>query len=54
MTRAVSFMLAGRIDDLQTGSGDPSDRIKTHLDGYSDLTPGAAMLGVSECQGVSL
>ena len=46
--------LDGRIADLKTGTGDASARIKTYLDGYSELTPAAAILGVSECQGVSL
>jgi hypothetical protein len=35
-------------------AGDASTRIKAYLRGYSDLTPVAAVLGVSECQGVSL
>jgi hypothetical protein len=46
--------LDGRIADLEAGTGDASDRIKAYLDGYSDLTPAAAVLGLSECQGVSL
>jgi hypothetical protein len=50
MVRAID----GRIHDLRAGKGDASDRVKAYLDGYSDLTPVAAVLGVSECQGVSL
>jgi hypothetical protein len=50
MVRAID----GRISDLRAGKGNASDRIKAYLDGYSDLTPVAAVLGVSECQGVSL
>lgn len=46
--------LDGRIADLEAGTGDASARIKTYLDGYSQLTPAAAVLGISECQGVSL
>jgi hypothetical protein len=46
--------LDGRIADLEEHRGDASDRIRAYLDGYSDLTPAAAVLGLSECQGVSL
>jgi hypothetical protein len=44
----------GRVADLQAGKGNASDRARVYLDGYSDLTPAAAVLGVSQCQGVSL
>jgi hypothetical protein len=57
MVAAITEMvqsLDGRIADLQAGKGNASDRIKAYLDGYSDLTPAAAVLGLSECQGVSL
>jgi hypothetical protein len=57
MIAAITKMvraLDGRISDLEAGKGDASDRIKAYLDGYSDLTPAAAVLGLSECQGVSL
>ncbi len=57
MIAAIAQMvkaLDGRIADLQRGTGDASDRIRAYLDGYSDLTPAAAVLGLSECQGVSL
>jgi hypothetical protein len=57
MVAAIAQMvrsLDGRIADLEAGKGDASDRIKTYLDGYSNLTPAAAELGLSECQGVSL
>ena len=57
MVAAIAQMvrsLDGRITDLQTGKGDASSRIKAYLDAYSDLTPAAAVLGLSECQGVSL
>jgi hypothetical protein len=57
MVAAITEMvqsLDGRISDLQAGKGNASDRIKAYLDGYSDLTPAAAVLGLSECQGVSL
>ena len=57
MIAAIAQMvkaLDGRIADLEAGTGDASDRIRAYLDGYSDLTPAAAVLGLSECQGVSL
>jgi hypothetical protein len=57
MIAAIARMvkaLDGRITDLQAGRGDASDRVRAYLDGYSDLTPAAAVLGLSECQGVSL
>jgi hypothetical protein len=57
MTAAIAQMvksLDGRIADLEAGTGDASDRINAYLAGYSDLTPVAAVLGLSECQGVSL
>ena len=57
MVGAIARMvrsLDGRIADLRTHTGDASTRIKEYLDGYSDLTPAAAVLGVSECQGVVL
>jgi hypothetical protein len=57
MVNAIEEMvdaLDGRISDLQAGTGNASTRIKAYLRGYSDLTPVAAVLGVSECQGVSL
>lgn len=46
--------LDGRIVDLKAGKGNASDRARAFQDAYSDLTPAAAVLGVSECQGVSL
>ena len=57
MVAAITQMvqsLDARMADLQAGGGDASSRIKAYLDGYSDLTPAAAVLGLSECQGVSL
>ena len=57
MVGAIAKMvrsLDGRMADLQAGTGNASDRIRAYLDGYSDLTPAAAVLGLSECQGVSL
>ena len=57
MVGAIARMvrsLDGRIADLRAHNGDASTRIKEYLDGYSDLTPAAAVLGVSECQGVVL
>jgi hypothetical protein len=46
--------LVGRIADLKSGKGNASDRARAFQDGYSDLTPAAAVLGLSQCQGVSL
>jgi hypothetical protein len=46
--------LDGRRADLQAHKGNASDRARVYVDGYSDLTPAAAVLGVSQCQGVSL
>jgi hypothetical protein len=57
MVAAIEQMvraLDGRVSDLQAGTGHASDRIRAYLNGYSDLTPAAAVLGLSECQGVSL
>jgi len=57
MVEAITEMvrsLDGRIADLRAHKGNASTRIKQYLDGYSDLTPAAAVLGVSECQGVVL
>jgi hypothetical protein len=44
----------GRINDLKSHSGDASERIRAYLDGFGDLTPAAAVLGLSECQGLML
>jgi hypothetical protein len=44
----------GRISDLTSHSGDPSERMRAYLDGFGDLTPAAAVLGLSECQGLML
>jgi hypothetical protein len=46
--------LDGRIADLKAGKGNASDRARAFQDAYSDLTPAAAALGLSQCQGVSL
>jgi hypothetical protein len=57
VTAAIERMvqsLDGRIADLEAGTGDASERIKAYLDAYADLTAAAAVLGLSECQGVSL
>jgi hypothetical protein len=57
MVTAIAKMvhaIDGRVADLQAGNGNASDRARVYLDGYSDLTPAAAVLGVSQCQGVSL
>jgi hypothetical protein len=44
----------GRINDLKSHSGDASERIRAYLDAFGDLTPAAAVLGLSECQGLVL
>jgi hypothetical protein len=57
MVAAIAKMvhaLDGRMADLQAHKGNASDRARVYIDGYSDLTPAAAVLGVSQCQGVSL
>ena len=57
MVEAIAEMvraLDGRIADLQRGTGKSSARVNAYIHGYSDLTPAAARLGLSECQGVSL
>jgi hypothetical protein len=46
--------IEGRINDLKSHSGDPSERITAYLGGFGDLTPAAAVLGLSECQGLVL
>jgi len=57
MVAAIAKMvhaMDGRMADLQAHKGNASDRARVYIDGYSDLTPAAAVLGVSQCQGVSL
>jgi len=57
MVAAIAKMvhaLDGRTADLQAHKGNASDRVRVYLEGYSDLTPAAAVLGLSQCQGVSL
>ena len=57
MVGAIAKMvhaLDGRIADLLAHKGSASDRARVYIDGFSDLTPAAAVLGVSQCQGVSL
>jgi hypothetical protein len=57
MVAAIAKMvhaLDGRMADLQARKGNASDRAQVYIEGYSDLTPAAAVLGVSQCQGVSL
>ena len=57
MVAAIATMvhaLDGRIDDLQAHKANASDRVRVYLGGYTDLAPAAAVLGVSQCQGVSL
>ena len=44
----------GRINDLESTSGDASERRRAYLDAFGDLTPAAAVLGLSECQGLVL
>lgn len=44
----------GRINDLKSNSGDASKRIRAYLDAFGDLTPAAAVLDLSECQGLVL
>lgn len=62
--RAAATMLAGiqamvgafdgRIHDLETGKGNASDRARAFQDGSGDVAPAAAVLGLSQCQGISL
>ena len=57
MVGAIAKMvhaLDGRIADLRAHQGNASDRERVYLEGYADLTPAAAVLGLSQCQGVSL
>jgi hypothetical protein len=57
MVGAIARMVRSldrRIADLRAHRGNASTRIREYLDGYSDLTPAAAVLGLSECQGLVL
>lgn len=51
---AMVGAIDGRIHDIETGKGNASDRARAFQDGSGEVAPAAAVLGLSECQGVSL